>query len=184
MTTVETLSAKLETTADKQAHRAALVAVLGNGAEWEYRGEVVDLKEGKCACGHHIRYGYPVHHPDGRAVTLGSSCINVFEGVNPFALALLVAAVQSTEQKIADAKKAAAKAAKDEQAGILAARFNAAKQAVFARYSSFPRYHAPRPLYDAVEGYNRLPRKIPEYQRVGDLIRWLTQWTPKWEALV
>src|SRR5665647_2130021 len=81
-------------TDDERAARAAgtaayhrtLAAVLGNGADWEYRGECLDngRSVGKCSCGHPgIRYEFLLRHKNGsRTAIVGSTCIAHFHGIS------------------------------------------------------------------------------------------------------
>ena len=66
--------------------RDKLQHVLGDGREWEYRRECryAEGGEGECACGQkHLKYLYTIHHPDGRAVDVGSTCILQYDEANP-----------------------------------------------------------------------------------------------------
>ena len=63
-------------------HAQRLINALGNPSEWQATGEVVDAG-GHCACGHPIRWAFPIVHPDGRQNVIGSECINHFQNINP-----------------------------------------------------------------------------------------------------
>jgi hypothetical protein len=94
-------------------HLQRLAAVLGNGEDWEYQGECIDLEkpEGKCACGHSIRYQFILHHKTepGRTAPVGRVCIENYSMVRPE----VVARIRADEQKLIDQAKARIKAAKD-----------------------------------------------------------------------
>ena len=64
-----------------------LSAVLGNGQDWEYRGECIDLGSctGRCACGHEgLRFLFTIHHKTtGKSVVVGSTCIATYPGISP-----------------------------------------------------------------------------------------------------
>jgi hypothetical protein len=74
-------------TLQRSQYVARLAAVLGRGADWEYRGECQDLQmpSGKCSCGHHgLRYLFTIHHKtSGRRAIVGSSCVETFPGISP-----------------------------------------------------------------------------------------------------
>jgi len=63
-----------------------LAGVLGNGQDWEYRGECIDLEHctGKCSCGHHgLRFLFTIHHKkDGRSAIVGSTCVETYPGIS------------------------------------------------------------------------------------------------------
>lgn len=63
-------------------HAQRLINALGNPSEWQATGEVVDAG-GHCACGHPIRWAFPIVHPDGRQNVIGSECVNHFQNINP-----------------------------------------------------------------------------------------------------
>ena len=74
---------KLEAT---EGHYKALLAKLGNGADWEYRGECTEDPRcgGRCSCGHiGLRYLFTIRHKEtGRPAIVGSTCIGHFRSVN------------------------------------------------------------------------------------------------------
>lgn len=99
-------------------YAATLAEVLGNGAEWEYRGECNDLGQpsGKCCCGHHgIRFEFALHHPDGRGVIVGSTCVTTFQGISPDVVARIQADVERLEAEARERIAAAKRAAQDQQ---------------------------------------------------------------------
>lgn len=71
----------------RSAYTARLAAVLGRGADWEYRGECVRLPrpDGVCSCGHQgLRLLFTLHHKTtGRTVKVGSVCITTYPGIAP-----------------------------------------------------------------------------------------------------
>lgn len=71
---------KAQRTVDNLQHVQRLADALAPDArEYEYKGGCYDAGKGafeKCACGHPIRYVFPVEHKDGtRTVNIGSVCI-------------------------------------------------------------------------------------------------------------
>jgi hypothetical protein len=64
---------------DNLLHLERIAKAMGDPREFEYTGEVRDLgaMKGNCACGHAIRYEFPVRHKTtGREVIIGSVCID------------------------------------------------------------------------------------------------------------
>jgi len=70
----------------RAAYHRALASVLGNGADWEYRGECLDNGKpvGKCSCGHPgIRFEFLLRHKSGqRTAIVGSTCIGHWQGIS------------------------------------------------------------------------------------------------------
>lgn len=124
---METTTAEIETAPEEIA--AALKAsrrdtylrlaeTLGDGAQWEYRGECADLgsPRGTCTCGHAgIRYEFTLHHADGRSAVVGSSCIETYQGVSTATAAAILADLEKLKaagrERIRQAKEAAKAAA-------------------------------------------------------------------------
>lgn len=193
MLAIESAQSGLSKNIGKMIHLGALAAALGDGRDWEYRGEVIDhgppsgivFNPAQCACGHQIRYGYIVHHKtDNRTAQLGSSCINHFETVAPGTFEALKAAVERTERKIADAKKKAREVQQDAEILELTARLERAQMAAWDAAGRYPRFRVPQRLWSALESRcGRYPTKCPEYQRKADAIRWLKGWCQNWEKL-
>lgn len=91
---------KLERTRRNAHYARRLAAVLGNGDEWEYRGEcmVLDRPTGRCACGHEgLRYLFRLHHKSGRTCIVGSTCVGTYRGISPALVSRLTAEVARLE---------------------------------------------------------------------------------------
>lgn len=117
----------------RSAYAKRLAAVLGNGAEWSYRGEVDEAPgNGICACGHTgLRYLFPIYHPDGRRVIVGSSCIETYAAVNPAMVAGIQAAADEARRAHDEKIRAAKRAAKDLIVQAAAAECAAKKKRIF-----------------------------------------------------
>jgi hypothetical protein len=104
-------------------YAARLAAVLGNGADWEFRDEVAEDPEcrGQCACGHQgLRWLFTIRHRTApRSAVVGSSCILTYSGVNAEMVAGIEAAMAKIKERLAEARKKAAAA--NLEARVLAA---------------------------------------------------------------
>lgn len=104
-------------------YAARLAAVLGNGADWEFRDEVAEDSgcQGRCACGHQgLRWLFTIRHrTEPRVAVVGSSCILTYSGVNAEMVAGIEAAMAKIEERLAEARKKAAAA--NREARVLAA---------------------------------------------------------------
>lgn len=120
--------------AGKAAYARNLAAVLGNGADWEFRDECTDLGGplGRCACGHPaIRFEFTLHHKtDGRRVVVGSSCVKNYHGISEETAERIQAAADRMEAAIADAKRQARERARDAEIQSLLADWSAAEYAI------------------------------------------------------
>lgn len=79
----------------RSGYAARLAAALGNGADWEFTGQVTCLQfpTGVCACGHNgLKYLFFIQHrTTGASLAVGSSCIETYQDINPE----MVGAIQS-----------------------------------------------------------------------------------------
>lgn len=107
----------LSTANNRHGYAANLAAVLGDGADWEYRGDCNERQyaDGKCACGHAgIRFEFMIHHKtENRSVIVGSSCINSYSAINPDMVNAIAADVERLERAAAERLKAAKAAAQE-----------------------------------------------------------------------
>ncbi len=111
---MSTLEAQAERLVGQRDYAARLAAVLGNGADWEFRDEVAEDSEcrGQCACGHQgLRWLFAIRHrTEPRAVVVGSSCIKTYPGVSYAMVAGIEAAMAKIEERLVEARKKAAAA--------------------------------------------------------------------------
>ena len=141
-----------------------LSAVLGNGAEWEYRGECMELQHatGKCACGHcGLKYLFTIRHPDGRACEVGSSCIVSYPGVSPALADRLEADIARLEAERRERERKAREAAKREDVQRLLREWSEAEYAIDQAVADWHdrngwRSWLPRPIYNRPFARQRL----------------------------
>lgn len=88
----------------------AFIARCGDPSKWEYRGELIEVKQpDKCVCGHPIKMLFPIYSPDGTdSVNIGSTCIECYAGYSPDNAARMREVLAALLEK----KKAEAKAQK------------------------------------------------------------------------
>lgn len=158
-----TLNTPEQRNADNQDRRTAfaqrLAAALGNGAEWEYRGELAEdtTCSGKCACGHEgLRFLFTIHHAatPGRSLVVGSSCVETFPGVNAAMVAAMVADLEALRAKAREAAKRAKAATGAAEVAAMVARYSdllwdcdRAAAAWLSRNPGACRYSIPYPIY-------------------------------------
>ena len=116
------------------------------------------------------------HKISGRTSMLGSTCIGYFEQVGDI-YAHLCAAVTAQEKKLAEAKKAAKRAADEIKVAEARAAYEARYDSLLARYRDMKErgMFAPKPLWIAMASYHRVHRTAPEYQRPCDYLKWYTK---------
>ena len=166
---------------------AALVAALGDPKEWEYTGDCVQGDPGKthCACGHPIMDCYIIRHKaNGCQNMLGSTCIGYFEQAGDIYSHLCVA-VAAQERKLADAKKAAKRAADEIKVSEARAAYETRYDTLLARFRAYRErgQMAPRELWSAMASHYRVHRTAPEYQRPCDYLKWYAKQTKILEAV-
>ncbi len=116
MTQLELLDNQTATIKAQSDHVLRLLAALDNRPQdWEYRDEMDEDKSGKsqCACGHPIVYLFPVYdtkHPNVKRI-LGSTCINHYATYRPEDAARMLEVQAAHDAKLAEARKAAKRAA-------------------------------------------------------------------------
>lgn len=177
VTVIDTLERKSDELARYSAWAAKLAAALApDPAAWEYRDEVLDCAgEGAhCACGHPVRYLYPLYRGADTAA-VGSECINHFAALAPGLHVKLAAAEDALRARIAAAKRQAKSAADSVEVAGLRAEFEAALQAAYDRYEAarVQGRRSPRVLWEVIASNRwRVPAHAPEYARACDLKRW------------
>ncbi len=178
MTAIEQVERKIGENSSTLAWSAALVRTLGNPEEWEYTGEV---SEGKtfCACGHPIMECYHIRNTRTQEQQIvGSTCINYFAGAGAI-YAQLTVAVDAMQRKLAEAKKAAKKAADAEKVAQARAAYESRYDTLKARFLAYREMDqlAPRALWEAMASYYRVHRNAPTYQRACDYLKWYDKQT-------
>jgi len=101
---------KLGRLEDSVSYYGRLIEALGNPAEWEYTGKMIDTGVGaasavnapQCACGHPIRFVFIIKHPMKGETQLGSTCIGHFEHVNPTTFKALTEAAEKMGERVKD----------------------------------------------------------------------------------
>lgn len=178
----EKLTSEIEAIEARGGHVQALLASLGNPAEWSYTGTCVDAgpaSEATCACGHPIRFCFIIAHSQRGQTQVGSTCINHIAAITPELGATLTAAREALETKLAEAKRKAARAAKDEENARLWVEYSAKREEAERRHKAnrAAGQRSPYDLWYFVEGWHEkyFRRKQPEYTRPTDLRRWLAK---------
>lgn len=167
----------------RASHVLALIEALApDPSQWEYRGECDDAgagSEAKCACGHPIRFLFPIYHADGRVKIVGSTCVNHFASINPATGQLMLDKLDELNAKLAEQKKAAKRAADDAENARLWSEYCAARDAAVAAHNANRAEYRRSPYqlwYFAAANREEYRRQYPpEYTRACDLKRWLTK---------
>lgn len=187
MTTIERTEQETVEQEVRTAHALALIVALApDPSAWEYRGQCNDTgpnSNAKCACGHPIRYEFPIYRGvESRVV--GSTCVEHFAALNPETGALMLAKLEELQSKLAEQKKAAKAAIQQAEVDTLKSQFEAAYSAVKARFDGYRErgVYAPYELWSRICGRGRVPSHAPEYQRACDYIRWYKQQTARLQA--
>lgn len=191
MTKIETLAESLAQDAARLEYTENLFRGLHREPEnYEYTGEIIDCgNEGKCACGHPIRWGFPLKHKSGDASKgkiVGSTCVGYFQGVNADLYAALMAGVERLNKQLAEAKAAAKRAQAQADVDVLAAQWESLYVSLKTRYQSYRErgQMAPRALWEAFGSYRYgVPSAPPEYTRPADYKRWYKQQIKRLESL-
>lgn len=177
----------------RQRYAETLQAVLGNGAEWEYRGQCGEDPRcgGKCACGQTgLRYLFTIHHPDGRTAILGSSCIETYPGISPAMVERVRADAQRLEEAAEERKRRAREVARQGEVQELLRRWSEACYRLDAACAAHPYRHvayevwrgwsgaryrdlARRRLAERQEGKPHPAVRLKQYKRTADALRWL-----------
>lgn len=108
---------------NKTAYIERILGRLGNGEDWEYRGECLDAGKSPayCVCGHPIRWQFVIHRTNNGTDTaiVGSECVQHFMFLNPKLYNSLATAVEELRAKIAEEKKKIKEALIEEETSIL-----------------------------------------------------------------
>lgn len=116
---------------DQSHYAARLALVLGNGADWDYRGECFDLRwpTGNCACGHRgLRFLFTLHHKrESRTAIVGSSCIETYADISPALVKRLQADAERLAALAADREERARIAAQSSEVQALMRQWSAAE---------------------------------------------------------
>jgi len=119
-----------------------LFLAIGDGSEWDYRGECCDLQrpEGKCACGHQgLRYLFTIHRArDGKTAKIGSTCINHFSGISAALVDGITADRERLEKAAAERIKAAKATAANQQNAELLAELSALLWSIERKLAAAP----------------------------------------------
>jgi len=164
-------------------HALNLISALAPYApsEYEYRGEVADAGApvAQCACGHPIRFCFPIYHASGKTAILGSTCVEHYSLLCPETGARMKAAEERLHAEIAAARKLAARATADaENAGLWQIYSELRDKAVAAHKANRQAgQRSPHDLWQFAEGWYEKYRvqNPPEYTRPSDLRKWLTK---------
>jgi len=161
----------------KYVYNAKLTQKIVNGANWEYRGECIDMdNDGHCICGHFIKRGFPIYHKtENKTLILGSECINYFQGVNNDLVESVLKKIKSVEADIAVLRAAAKQAEKQSEVIDLNSEYMCILTEVKQRYANYRHngVKAPYEIWCAVASNKYcFPDNPPEYSRICDLIRW------------
>jgi hypothetical protein len=149
------------------AYAARLAVALGNGAEWEYRGECYELQRatGKCACGHcGLKYLFKLHHPRRGCVEVGSSCIVSYHGITPELAARLQADVERLMAAARERERLARLAAQNAEVQRLLLEWSAAEYATDQAAADWHNAHQwarwyPGPIYRRPLAQQRLAER-------------------------
>jgi hypothetical protein len=187
MTVIDQIKDSITDQAGTLIWSAALVAALGDPKDWEYTGECVqgDPSKTHCACGHPIMDCYIIRNlRTGRKGMLGSTCIGYFEQAGEI-YAHLSAAVKAQEVKLAEAKRAAKRAADEQKVSESRAAYESRYDMLLARFRAYRERGemAPKDLWLAVASYYRVHRTAPEYQRPCDYLKWYAKQMKALESL-
>ena len=158
-----------------------LLTALGNGLDWEYSGQVIDMgNEGKCTCGHKIRNGYVINRKDNKKIIriLGSECINVFQTINPELHQTLLAALENEKLRVAEDKKQQKALFQDTQIAELKSQYVVLLDSITQVYNEYREQgrRVPYKIYCTERGckyrdcYGEV--KIKAYKSKAALIKW------------
>jgi hypothetical protein len=181
MTVIDQIEDSITDKAGTLVWSAALVAALGDPKNWEFTGDCVqgDPSKTHCACGHPIMDCYIIRHKvTGRNSMLGSTCIDYFEQAGEI-YGHLVVALANQEKKLAEAKKAAKRAADEIKVAEARAAYESRYDTLLARFKAYREMGrmAPRELWSAMASHYRVHRAAPEYQRPCDYLKWYAKQT-------
>lgn len=140
------------------SYAAKLTWVLGDGREWEYRGECWELPRatGECACGHKgLIFQFRIHHTKSdRTAIVGSSCIETYEGITPELVTRLTTDLDRLQNAARLRITQAKNAARAERVQLLLAELSALEWNCDAACAAW-RSRNPRERYEPYDIYKR-----------------------------
>lgn len=134
-------------TGNAARHARQLADALGNGAEWEYRGECCERPQadGVCACGQTgIKYEFYIYHPTRGRKIVGSSCILSYRGITPELAERLEADLSRLLAEGRERERKAREAARADEVQDLMRQWSAAQYATDAACQSWQDRNGPR----------------------------------------
>jgi hypothetical protein len=115
-------------------YAARLAAVLGDGSEWDYRGECLELVRptGTCACTHRgLRFLFTIHRErDGASAIVGSTCITTYAGISPALVKRLQADAERLQAEADELELRARSAANHPEVAALLRQWSRAEYAI------------------------------------------------------
>ncbi len=179
MTKIETLTEATQTAARRAEYARNLLRGLGYEPQnYEYSGEILDCgTDGECACGHPIRWGFPLKHKSdaGKTKIVGSTCVGYFAEVNQELFLALCKGVDRLNEQLAQAKAASKRAAAQAEVEALAAQWQELYDSLRAEYIGYRERGemAPRALWEAFGSrFRALEAEPPQYTRPAAYKRW------------
>lgn len=113
---------------NQTAYARRLAAVLGNGADWSFDGEMAEdpTCQGKCACGHEgLRFLFTLNHKaTGRREIVGSSCMLTYPGISPEVVEGMERALDVIRERAAEARRKAAAAEREAEVSAMVAEWS------------------------------------------------------------
>jgi hypothetical protein len=112
-TTAEQLEKRVESIENFKEIVGKFIKKLGDPTKYEFRGDVIDLKEygrGTCTCGHPVRYMLMIWGPNGEVAPIGVECVKHFQSYNEALFGRLEKATEIIYEQIAAEEKARAEA--------------------------------------------------------------------------
>ena len=122
----------------KHDHYARLLSAMhGVPSEWEWDGNIIEDKDGKCACGHKIRWCFPLVHTKGQfePIVVGSVCVENAPGISPQLVEQMKVASESLRKLIAERKKQEKEMAQDKEIAELLGRREKMREMVRSRHA-------------------------------------------------
>jgi hypothetical protein len=178
--------------ANRLDHYSNLQSVLGDGRDWEYRGEMYEdnSRRSKCSCGHpNLLYVFTIHNlKTGGTAVVGSTCIEHYGTVNPAMVNAIAAEVERIKKAAGERKRAAKALLLESEIQALTSTLNDLHWTLtrtvagggYGRRVNRELWGAGITVFSAqhtLEGYTEgatHPRlRVPQYKVKGALIRWL-----------
>ncbi len=176
MTVIDKMENKDIRQGSEIAWQRAFIEKLGDPSKWVYTGVCTDAAPAMshCICGEQIRWCFEIAY-NGRTEIVGSVCIDHFSEINPSLYADLMAANETLKDRLAEAKHKSKQAEQEAQLAPLKADW----ESLVERYKKACEYYRQHPVsqnrpFPSWLFWLWLP-KCPQYQRVGDFVRWYTK---------